>query len=105
VAKEERHVCAVGGEVAVGLFVNERVGNMCGFVAERGEDGFVLTGEVVAECGGDGVGECECGDLVVHGAGVTLGSDEASEGEWGVAACHDGFHWPVSVEGDDGVYM
>jgi hypothetical protein len=78
-------VCG-GGEVAVGLFVSVWVGDVCGFVAERGEEGVVLTGEMVAECGGDGAGECEGGYLVEHRAGVTLGSVKASQSRWGVTA-------------------
>jgi mannose/cellobiose epimerase-like protein (N-acyl-D-glucosamine 2-epimerase family) len=49
-----------------------------------------LAGEVVAECGGNGVGEGEWRDVVEHGACVALGSYQASECGWGVA-CHDGF--------------
>jgi hypothetical protein len=45
-----------------------------------------LTGELVAECGGDGVSECEGGDLVEIGAGVALSSDKVTEGRWGVTA-------------------
>jgi hypothetical protein len=33
-----------------------------------------LKGEVVADCRGDGVGECEGGHMEEHGAGVALGS-------------------------------
>jgi hypothetical protein len=61
-----------------------------------------LTGEVVADCGGNGVGEGEWWDVVEHGACVPLGSYHASECGWGVA-CHDGFNGPVGVCGDYGV--
>jgi hypothetical protein len=56
---------------------------MCfGFVAERGEEGVVLTREVVSHCEGDKVGKCEAGVVVEHGADIALGSDKASEVGW-----------------------
>jgi hypothetical protein len=61
-----------------------------------------LAGEVVAECGGNGVGEGEWWDVVEHGACVALGSYQASECGWGVA-CHDGFIGPVGVRDGVGV--
>jgi hypothetical protein len=67
-----------GGEVGDRFFVTVWIGDVYGFVAERGEEGVVLTGGVVAECGGDGIGECEGADLVEHGAGATLSSNKAS---------------------------
>jgi hypothetical protein len=82
-AREEGYVCAVAGEVALGLFTSVWVVGVCGAVEERGEESVVLVGEVVAECG---IGEGEGVDLVQHITGVALGSDEASEGGWGVAA-------------------
>jgi hypothetical protein len=57
---------------------------------------------VVAEGGGNGVGEGEWRDVVEHGACVALGSYPASESGWGVA-CHDGFSGPVGVCGGYGV--
>jgi hypothetical protein len=66
-------VCVAGGEVTVGLLVSVRLDYVCGFVAGRGVECFVFTGEVIAECGGGGVGVCEGGDSVEHGAGVALG--------------------------------
>jgi hypothetical protein len=54
-----------------------------------------LTGVVVAEDGGDGVGDHYGMYLVEYSAGVALGSVEAAEGGRGVASCHDGFTWPV----------
>jgi hypothetical protein len=43
------------------LFESVGVRDVGGFVAEGGEKGIVLAGEMVAECGGDGVGEGEGG--------------------------------------------
>jgi hypothetical protein len=40
------------------------VSDVSGLFAMCCEEGVILTGEVVSECGGDGVGECEGGDLV-----------------------------------------
>jgi hypothetical protein len=79
-------VCVTWSEVAVCLFVGAGVSDECGFVTERGQEVIFFSGVVVAEYGCDGVGECEGGDLVEHGGSVSLGSDEASEGERGVAA-------------------
>jgi hypothetical protein len=45
-----------------------------------------LRGEVLAEWGGNGFGKGEGGDIVNQGAGVTLGSNEASEDRWGIVA-------------------
>jgi hypothetical protein len=81
------------------------VGDVCAFVAEQSDEGFVLTGHVVLECGGDGISECEGRGLVEYGANIALGSYKATEGGWGVTACHDGFLWPMVVEGGDNVYV
>jgi hypothetical protein len=61
-----------------------------------------LAGEVVAECGGNGVGEGEGRDVEEHGACVALGSYQATKCGWRVA-CHDGFSGPVGVCGGYGV--
>jgi hypothetical protein len=50
-------VCVAGCEVAICLFVSVWVGDMGGFVSERGEEGSVVAGEVGADSGGDGIGE------------------------------------------------
>ena len=47
---------------------------MCGSVSEGCEECGVLVGEMGAECGGNGVGEGEGGDVVKHGTGVALGA-------------------------------
>jgi hypothetical protein len=41
------------------LFESVGVRDVGGFVAEGGEEGVVLAGEMVPECGGDEVGEGE----------------------------------------------
>ena len=57
-------MCFAGREIAVSLFVCVGVGDVCGFVPERGEEGVVLSSEVGADCGGDRVGEGEWRDVV-----------------------------------------
>jgi hypothetical protein len=54
------------------LLVCVSVGDVCGFVSEGGEEGVVLSGEMGAECGGNGVGEGEWRNVVEHGARVAL---------------------------------
>ena len=56
------------------LFVCVWVCDMCGTVSEGCEECGVLVGEMGAECGGNGVGEGEGGDVVKHGTGVALGA-------------------------------
>jgi hypothetical protein len=47
-------------------------------VAEGGEEGVVLVGEVGSEGGGNEVGEGEGRDMLEHGARVAMGSYEAA---------------------------
>jgi hypothetical protein len=54
-------VCSSVCEVPLCLFVCVWVGDVSGIIKEGGEDGFVLAGEVGAECGGYGVGEAKGG--------------------------------------------
>ena len=61
-----------------------------------------MSGEVGAECGGNGVSEGEWWDVVDNGACGALGSYKASKCGWGVA-CHDVFSGQVGVRGGDGV--
>jgi hypothetical protein len=68
-------VSSAGCEVAVCIFLSVLVSDVGGFVAESGEEGVVLVGEVGAECGGDGVSERKWRDVVEHGTCVSLGPD------------------------------
>jgi hypothetical protein len=71
-------VCAAGCEVAVCLFVSVGVGDVCGFVAEGGEESVVLVGEVGSEGGFYGDGEGDRRYVLEHGARVTLDSHEVA---------------------------
>jgi hypothetical protein len=72
-------VCFAGREFTICLFVSVGVGDVGGYVSESSEEGVVLAGEVVPECGGNGVGEGKWRDVMEHGSCVALGSYQASE--------------------------
>jgi hypothetical protein len=84
-------------EVAACLLVAVWVCDLCGFIAERGEERGMMLGVVVAGCGCDGIGECNGEDVIEHGVGVTLGTGKSSKGGRSVAMGYCGLRWPMVV--------